>query len=77
MLGYELQEIIGLDVSHIFLPEDRDRVLASFRQGQESRIEYRMLCEDGCAIVVEARLECASLNSENVVLTIWKNALLR
>jgi len=69
MLGYELQEIIGQDVSSFILLEDRERVLANIRQGTESWIEHRMQRKDGSAIVVEAHGRTATYQDRAVRFT--------
>ena len=54
MLGYSVAELKGVEIASLIAPEDRDRVMASIRQGQESSSEHAMLRKDGTRIVVEA-----------------------
>ena len=53
MLGYQVEELKGVEVASLFAPEDRDRVMANLQQGQESVIEHAMLRKNGTRIVVE------------------------
>jgi len=55
MLGYSVTELKGVEIASLIEPEDRDRVMANIRQGQESLSEHAMLRKDGTRIVVEAR----------------------
>jgi PAS domain S-box-containing protein len=54
MLGYAVDELIGVEIASLIAPEDRDRVVISIVQGQESVIEHSLLKKDGSRIVVEA-----------------------
>ena len=54
MLGYSVAELKGVEIASLIAPEDRDRVMASSRQGQESSSEHAMLRKDGTRIIVEA-----------------------
>ena len=54
MLGYSVAELRGMEIASLIAPEDRDRVMASIRQGQESVTEHAVLRKDGTRIVVEA-----------------------
>ena len=69
MLGYELQEIIGRDVSSFIFPEDRDRVLANILQAKESWTEHRMHRKDGSVIVVAAHGRPSTYQNSAVRLT--------
>ncbi|HWI59931.1 MAG TPA: PAS domain S-box protein, partial [Bacillota bacterium] len=54
MLGYAREELVGVEVAAVIVPEDRSRVLANLQTGQESRLEHEMLRKDGTRITVEA-----------------------
>jgi PAS domain S-box-containing protein len=54
MLGYSVSELKGVEIASLIALEDRDRVMASIRQGQESSSEHAMLRKDGTRILVEA-----------------------
>ena len=53
MLGYPVAELRGMEIAALIAPEDRERVMASIRQRQESAIEHAILRKDGTRIVVE------------------------
>ena len=54
MLGYSVAELMGAEIASLIAPEDRERVMANIRQGQESSSEHAMLRKDGTRIFVEA-----------------------
>ncbi len=55
ILGYTLDELIGLEVSQCVAPEDRERVEAKIREGVEEPYTHRALRKDGQIIHVEVR----------------------
>ena len=52
--GFDRPELLGMDVSVLIHPEDRDRVLDNILSGHESAVEHRMFRKDGSPILVEA-----------------------
>jgi PAS domain S-box-containing protein len=52
--GFDRPELLGMDVSVLVHPEDRDRVLDNILSGRESAVEHRMFRKDGSPILVEA-----------------------
>jgi len=54
MLGYTVDELIGVEIAALVAPEDRDTVVVSIHHGQESVLEHALLKKDGTRIVVEA-----------------------
>jgi len=54
MLGYERHELIGMHVTDVIPPEQRDKVMANINAGRESNQEHAMLCKDGSRVMVEA-----------------------
>jgi len=54
ILGSDLKDLVGREVSSTIAPEDRLRVLTNIYQGRESLIEHDFLCHDGSRRTVEA-----------------------
>ena len=52
--GFDRSELIGMDVSKLVHPDDRDRVLDNIVTRRESAVEHRMIRRDGSLITVEA-----------------------
>ena len=52
--GFDRSELLGMDVSMLVHPDDRDRVLDNIATGRESAVEHRMIRKDGSLITVEA-----------------------
>ncbi|HTZ41355.1 MAG TPA: PAS domain S-box protein, partial [Syntrophales bacterium] len=52
--GFDRSELLGMDVSKLVHPDDRDRVLDNILTGRESLVEHRMIRKDGSLITVEA-----------------------
>jgi PAS domain S-box-containing protein len=52
--GHDRSELLGMDVSRLVHPDDRDRVLDNILAGLESAVEHRMFRKDGSTITVEA-----------------------
>ena len=52
--GFDRPELLGMDVSVLVHPEDRDRVLDNILSGRESAVEHRMFRKNGSTILVEA-----------------------
>jgi len=52
--GYDRPELLGMDVSMLIHPDDRDRVLDNILSGLESAVVHRMFRKDGSPIRVEA-----------------------
>jgi PAS domain S-box-containing protein len=55
ILGYELDEMIGLEVLKCVAPEDLDLVQGKIRSGVEEPYEHRALRKDGEVVFVETR----------------------
>jgi PAS domain S-box-containing protein len=55
ILGYELDEMIGLEVVKCVAPEDIDLVQGKIRSGVEEPYEHRALRKDGEVVFVETR----------------------
>jgi PAS domain S-box-containing protein len=53
MLGYEKDELIGMEISSMVFPEDRPRVLENIRKNRESVIEHRFVRKDGTVMTAE------------------------
>ena len=60
MLGYTVDELLGMEISSLIFPEDRDRVMVNILESRESLIEHAMRRKDGTRIFVEA---CGRPNS--------------
>src|SRR5512139_1555299 len=54
LTGYTVQELVGRLIEELVVPEDRERVVESIRQGSESIVEHAMLRKDGARIIIEA-----------------------
>jgi PAS domain S-box-containing protein len=52
--GFDRSELLGMDVSKLVHPDDRDRILDSIVTGRESMVEHRLIRKDGSLIIVEA-----------------------
>jgi len=55
MFGYELQEVIGMEVKNLVSPEDSDFVLEDTRLEDEKPYEHSAICKDGSTLFVEVR----------------------
>jgi PAS domain S-box-containing protein len=53
LVGYELNELIGLDVAAILPPEEQDRVLANIMAGRDIKLEHELVRKDGSRCFVE------------------------
>jgi PAS domain S-box-containing protein len=62
MLGYEIDEMVGLKVSLFVAPEDQDYVREQILSGIEGPYEHRSLRKDGSVIFVEARARMMEIN---------------
>ena len=54
LLGYERDELLGLEVAQFVAPEDREMVIAQISSGSEAAYEHRALRKDGSTVYVEA-----------------------
>jgi PAS domain S-box-containing protein len=55
LLGYELKELLGMEITATLPPEEQAHALNSIVAGSESHIEHEMLCKNGLRRFVEAR----------------------
>lgn len=54
MLGYQPEELRGVAIEDLTVPEDRPRVMANIRLGRDSITEQGMIRKDGTHVIVEA-----------------------
>ena len=54
ILGYSVDELRGMDVRNLIVPEDLDRVIASTQQECDFIIENSLFRKDGTRVVIEA-----------------------
>jgi PAS domain S-box-containing protein len=54
MVGCGPEELKGVAIGDLIVPEDRERVMENIQLGRESLVEHGMLRKDGTRIVVEA-----------------------
>jgi PAS domain S-box-containing protein len=54
ILGYELSELIGKQVSETITPSDRQTVIDNIKSGRDAHIETVVLAKDGSTRIVEA-----------------------
>jgi PAS domain S-box-containing protein len=54
ILGYDRDELIGMEVAATIIPEDRERVSANICDGRESVTEHQIVRKDGSRRTVEA-----------------------
>jgi PAS domain S-box-containing protein len=69
MLGYPLDELIGMEVTAFLFPEDREWILANIRRGAEGHVQHRMIRKDGRTIVVETHGKSFSIDGDPIRLT--------
>ncbi len=69
LLGYNLDDLIGLDVTAVLPPEDRDRVLTNILAGRENRLDQEMVCKDGSRRFVEVRGKTIQQQGRQIRLT--------
>ncbi len=69
MLGYELNEMIGIEVEKLIAPEDRDLVFNKIKAENDKPYEHKALRKDGSIITVEAHGQTAFYKSKQVRLT--------
>ncbi len=53
MLGYRRDEMIGMPVTSLLLPEDREWVVRNITEGLETTLEQQILRKDGSRVFVE------------------------
>lgn len=73
MVGYSRNELIGMDVGALVLPEDRERVIKGILSGSESHIEHRVVCRDGTVLTVEAHGRNTTYRERPVRITAVRN----
>jgi PAS domain S-box-containing protein len=69
MLGYELDEIQGMDVSKLVAPEDRELVRSGILVGKEEPYSHRALRKDGTTIFVQVRPRMMPINGRPMRVT--------
>ncbi|MCJ7624157.1 MAG: PAS domain S-box protein, partial [Anaerolineaceae bacterium] len=69
MLGYELDELKGMDVRELVLPEDREFVQNMIMSGSEVPYEHRSLRKDGTIIFIEVRPRMMSIKGQPMRVT--------
>ncbi len=69
ILGYELEELIGLEVGKCVAPEDVDFVRSKIMAGDEEPYEHRALRKDGSIIFVEVRPRMMKVKGKKVRVT--------
>lgn len=69
MLGRTREEMIGEPVSAFLVPEDRERVLQSIREGLRAHVDYRMLRRDGAVFHVETHGKMVHFRNRTVRVT--------
>lgn len=69
MLGYEMDEIKGMDVSKLVMPEDRELVRSRMLASSEEPYEHRALRKDGTVITVEVRPRMMSVRGRPIRVT--------
>jgi PAS domain S-box-containing protein len=69
MLGYELPEIIGIEIVKMVAPESHDLVKEKIRLGDTGAYEHKALRKNGVSIDVEVRGKSVSYQGRNVRIT--------
>jgi len=69
LLGYNLHELIGLEVAATLPPEDRDRILAKIVDGSEHTFDHEMVRKDGSRCFVEAHGQTIQQEGREIRLT--------
>jgi PAS domain S-box-containing protein len=69
ILGYEIEELIGLEVSKCVAPEDIDFVQSKIMEGIEEPYEHRALRKDGSIIFVEVHPKMMKIAGKPVRVT--------
>jgi PAS domain S-box-containing protein len=54
ILGYELSELVGMEIGGFLAPEERERLLANVQAGREVILEHHLVRKDGSRRTVEA-----------------------
>jgi PAS domain S-box-containing protein len=73
ILGYEMDELIGLEVSKCVAPEDVDFVQSKIMEGVEEPYEHRALRKDGEIIFVEVHARMMEIKGEQVRVTVIRD----
>jgi len=63
MMGYSINELRGMEMANLIVPENHDRAIENPRQYRKSAIEHVMLRKDGTRVVVEAQGSLISLGN--------------
>ena len=66
MTGYGLDELVGMDIRELAVPEDRELVESRVSSGSEEPYEARVLCKDGTIKFVEAHAQMMTIKGERL-----------
>ena len=69
LLGYEMNQVQGLDVSQLVAPEDQEFVRSKILAGSEEPYEHRALRKGGAVIFVEVRPRMMSIEGRPMRVT--------
>ena len=69
MLGYQVDELLGQEVTELVAPGDRTLVQSRILSGSEESYEQRLLRKDGSTISVEVRPRMMSIDGRTVRVT--------
>lgn len=69
MLGRRREDLIGEPMSAFLVPEDRERLLHSQREGLEGQLDYRMMRGDGTVFYAEAHGKMVHFKNRTVRVT--------
>lgn len=73
MFGYPKEELLGMKVSHLLPPEDRERVVGGILRGAPLHIEHGAVRKDGTQILVEAHGRNTTYRGRSVRITLMRD----